>query len=80
MTIDIPEEAFAALRTDPDNFARELRMAAAAKWYELGRISQGCAAKIAGLTRAEFLGSLRDFGVSPFQYSAEEALAEVRHG
>ncbi len=58
MTLDMPEEALAALRTDPENFARELRLAAAVKWYELHRISQERAAKIAGLSRTEFLAAL----------------------
>ncbi len=26
MTLDMPEEALAALRTDPENFTRELRL------------------------------------------------------
>jgi len=43
-TIAVPEEALAALRQDPAGFARELRLAAAIKWYEMQRISQGRAA------------------------------------
>ncbi len=77
MTIDMPEEALAALRTDPENFARELRLAAAVKWYELRRVTQERAAKIAGLSRAEFFAALGQFGVSPFQCTAEEALEEA---
>ncbi len=77
MTLDMPEEALGALRTDPENFARELRLAAAVKWYELRRVSQERAAKIAGLSRAEFLAALRQFGVSPFQYTAQEAVEEA---
>ena len=77
MTIEMPEEALAALRKDPENFARELRLAAAVKWYELKVLSQERAAKVAGLSRAEFLGVLGRFGVSPFQYTAEEIIEEA---
>ncbi len=77
MTLDMPEEALAALRTDPENFTRELRLAAAVKWYELGRISQERAARIAGLSRTEFLAALGQFGVSPLQYTATEVLEEA---
>jgi predicted HTH domain antitoxin len=78
MTIDMPEEALASLRTDSADFARQLRLAAAVKWYEMRRVSQERAAKIAGLSRADFLAVLTQFGVSPFQYTAEEALEEAR--
>ena len=78
MTIDMPEEALAALRTDPENFARELRLAAAVKWYELRRVSQERAAKIAGLSRSEFLAALGQFAVTPFQCTAEELREEAQ--
>ncbi len=77
MVIDMPEEALASLRTDSEDFAHQLRLAAAVKWYELRRVSQERAAKIAGLSRTEFLAVLGQFGVSPFQYTAGEVLEEA---
>ena len=77
MTIDMPEEALAAFRTDSVDFIRQMRLAAAVKWYELRRVTQERAAKIAGLSRAEFLVALGQFGVSPFQCSPEEAMKEA---
>jgi len=55
-------------------------LAAAVKWYERGTISQGRAAEIAGLSRAEFIDALGRFGVSPFQTSVEELVAEANDG
>jgi predicted HTH domain antitoxin len=77
MTIEIPEEALGALRKDPQDFARELKLAAAVKWYELKLLSQERAAGVAGMSRAEFLDALGRFGVSPFQYGADEILEEA---
>ncbi len=76
MTVDVPEEALAALRKDPASFARELCLAAAVKWYELKLIYQGRAAEIAGLSRREFLDARGRYGVSPFQYIADEITEE----
>ena len=72
VTIQLPEGVLSAIRLDPDAFARELRVAAAVKWYELKRVSQGRAAEIAGLSRAEFITELGKHGVSPFQETAED--------
>jgi Uncharacterised protein family (UPF0175) len=46
MTIEMPEGVLAALREDPTSFVRELRFAAAVKWYKMRRISQGRAAEV----------------------------------
>lgn len=58
LTIDVPDEAFSALRETPERFVAELRFAAAVKWYHEGRISGSKAAQIAGMTRLEFLDEL----------------------
>lgn len=77
MTIEMPEEALAALRKDPDAFAKELRLAAAVKWYEMRLVSQGGAAEIAGVSRSAFVVALGRFDVSPFQYDADEIVEEA---
>lgn len=55
---DLPPGVFAALRLSPEEFAREMRIAACVHWYSQGLLSQGRAAEIADLTRAEFLEEL----------------------
>jgi predicted HTH domain antitoxin len=67
ITFSLNEGVLSSVRQDPEAFTRELRIAAAVKWYELRRISQGRAAEIAGLSRAEFIDALSRYEVSPFQ-------------
>jgi predicted HTH domain antitoxin len=77
LTIDLPEDVFALLRTSPTEFVGELRLAAAVKWYELGMISQSKASELAGVSRQEFLVALNRFKVSPFQVTPEELAREA---
>jgi len=51
--------------------------AAVVKWYELGRISQGKAAELLGLSRVEFLELLAAFKVSAWQYTEDELTEEL---
>ena len=41
------------------------------------RISQGKAAEVAGLSRSEFIAALGQFGVTPFQYDADETVGDA---
>jgi predicted HTH domain antitoxin len=74
--IEVPEKILLAEKTDAMNFARELTMLAAVKLYELGRLSSGRAAELAGLSRVEFLLSLGRYKVFPFQAELEDLQAE----
>jgi len=53
--IDVPEKVLLAEKTDEATFARELRILAAVKLYELGCLSSGRAAELASMSRVEFL-------------------------
>jgi len=75
--IELSEDVFLAMQKDPKDLAKEMRLAAAVKWYELGMLSQGKAAEVAGLSRAEFINGLSRFKVSPFQETAEEILENL---
>ena len=78
ITVDLSDSAIKALdaKTSDDAVAK-LRLAAAMKLYELGRLSTGAAADLAGLGRVEFLDRLAEFGVNAFQESPEELAHEL---
>jgi predicted HTH domain antitoxin len=73
--LSLPEEALLALKRTEGEVADELRLAAAMKLYELGRLSSGSAASVAGVPRTVFLSKLADYGVATFRMSEDE-LAE----
>ena len=76
IVIDVPEMVLLAEKTDEAGFARELRMLAAVKLYELGRLSSGRAAELAGVPRVEFLLELGRYKVFPFEAELEDLEAQ----
>ncbi len=66
IVIDVPEKILLAEKTDEIGFSRELRVLAAVKLYELGRLSSGRAAELADMSRVEFLLKLNRYRVFPF--------------
>lgn len=70
--VNIPEKVLLAEKTDAATFAREMRLLAAIKLYELGRLSSGRAAELAGLPRVEFLLELNRYQVFPLQAELDE--------
>jgi len=72
LAIEMQDDVFPALQEGPVQMIQEMRLFAALKWYELGRVSQSKAAEIAGLSRTDFISALSRSSVSPFQETAEE--------
>jgi predicted HTH domain antitoxin len=77
ITLTIPDDTLAAFAGRPGD---ELRMLAAVKLFELKRLSSGAAARLAGISRVEFLQRLGDYGVATFDMDADEFSRETRLG
>jgi predicted HTH domain antitoxin len=78
VVFDFPPTVFSALRKAPEEFASEMRLAAAIHWYSQGMVSQGKAAEIAGVSRVEFLEELFRRKIPAVQVSLEELREELR--
>jgi len=78
IVLDVPNESLLALRTTPEAVGVRLLLAAAVKLYEIGELSSGAAASLAGLPRVAFLSRLADFGVDTFRLTEEELLRKTR--
>jgi predicted HTH domain antitoxin len=58
VSIPYSEELLLALREEPESFEREARLLLAVKLYELGKLSTGMVAQLAGMTRVAFMFEL----------------------
>ena len=78
LEIPYPADLPAAMGESPEVFEQQLKFLVAARMYELGRISSGRAAELAGTSRVEFLEGLGRYRISVFNYSLEELEREIR--
>ena len=78
LEIEVPDNVLLGLQKDAKHLAAEMRIAAAVKWYELGQLTQGKAAEVAGMSRAAFINELHRYGVSAMQETADEVLQTAR--
>ena len=76
---ELDSDLFSALRLSPDEFAGEMRIAAAVQWYHQGLVSQEKAAQLAGLSRIEFLDELKRREIPACQFTLEDLREEI-HG
>ena len=77
VSIELPESVFSALRRDPAEFVKEMRIEAATQWYAQQRVSQEKGAEIAGISRAEFIDELARRRIPVVQVTLEELKAEM---
>lgn len=74
--LSLPDQAMVALKLSPDTVAGEVLLAASVKLYELGRLSSGAAAQLAGLPKPVFLSKLAEYGVPSFRQTEAELSEE----
>jgi predicted HTH domain antitoxin len=72
VTFSIPDEILLALKTTPEALGPRIRFAASVKLYEMGQLSSGAAAQLAGVPKPYFISHLADYGVSTFDLSEED--------
>lgn len=76
--IEYPESIPATLNLSPESFEEEARLALAIKLYEIGRLTSGQAASLAGISRVAFLLSCQRYGSFTVQWDNEEIEAEFQ--
>ena len=77
VVIAYPEDIPQALKLSEREFGAELAFLAAAKLYELGRLSADRAARLAGLAKLDFLARLSRVGIPAINLDAEEIAVEI---
>jgi predicted HTH domain antitoxin len=77
LTIPYPEDILLSLKESPAEFEVEARLLLAVKLYELGRLSTGMAARLAGMGRVAFMFALDRFGLSPIGLEPGEVAQDL---
>lgn len=78
MVLTYPQGLENAVHTTPEEFEVQIRLMAALKMFELGKLSSGKAAQLAGLSRVEFLEMCGRYRVPIINYPADELEDELR--
>jgi len=72
IVLEIPDEILISLKETSSEFSKDILMLAAVKLYQMGKLSSGRAAQLAGIPRVSFLQSLAGYGVPIFELTPEE--------
>jgi len=76
INVSYPETLAFSLKMHNKEFEREIKTASLVKFYEMGKVSSGLAAKILGVSRIDFLDRLAAYGASAYA-DADELEADI---
>ena len=74
--IEYPETIPAILNLSPEMFEKEAKFALAIKLYEMGRLTSGQGARVAEVSRVEFLLNCMRYGAASVEWDQSEIDAE----
>lgn len=77
IVVEYPDDLELAVQATPEELGAQIRLMAALKMFELGKLSSGKAAELAGISRVEFLQMCGRYGVAVFNYSPDELDTEL---
>jgi predicted HTH domain antitoxin len=78
LTIRYPADLEESVQTTAEELQQQIRLMAALKMFELGKLSSGKAAELAGFARVDFFEACARYKVSVFNYSSDELENEIR--
>lgn len=79
LTLSVPDQTVVALKLPLESPGGEVLLAASMKLYELGRLSSGAAAQLAGLPKPVFFSKLSEYGVPAFRQTEAEVREELNN-
>ena len=75
--IELPDDLAFLLNTDEKALPKQLKLLLAIKLFEMGKVSLGKAAEIAGVSEVELITTLGEMGIDAFNYSEDELQEEL---
>lgn len=78
LRIKYPDGFEQAIHLTKEEMEQHIRLMAALKMFELGKLSSGKAAELAGMSRVEFFEVCGRYHVSIFNYPPEELEQEIK--
>lgn len=78
LSLDFPENFEQVVHLTRAELASQIRLMAALKMFELGKLSSGKAAELAGVNRVEFFELCGRYRVPVFNYAPEEIESELQ--
>ncbi len=77
IVVEVPQNVLDAVQRVPEDFAREAKLAMAAKLFELKQLSSGMAAQLIGMDRLSFLAQMPRLGVPVIDLDEDELAQDV---